>query len=563
MELKCKRPPYNIDKHVLALSIRNSCYGYQNLGELYPDFSSVRNYKQSIEQMVHDQKITSARELYSSVRPKFIDNPDHISYIEIRFIDIDPMVKVGITEKALYFLHTLVLYGLFTNESDSFNEENQALANKYHGYVSHYGLNNRTVVQIEEGEYIDLWKEARIHIKEIKTMLKKLEIDKSGYNEAVDTISKWVENPNQRGVFDVLDGVLKEGYIHFHLKLAQQYLSESKKNNYQFYGLEDMELSTRLLLREAVKRGVAFDILDRKENFIRLSKNDNIQYVKQATKTSLDNYASILAMENKLVTKKILESNNIRVPNGFVYTHAEAAKSDFSLLKNKSVVIKPNQTNFGIGVSILKENSDEVAFKRAIDIAFANDNTILIEEFVKGKEYRFFVIDNEVVGILHRVPANITGDGEKTIRELVQIKNMDPLRGKGYLTPLEKIQLGEPEEMFLSAQHKSFDYIPKNGETVFLRENSNISTGGDSIDFTDEIPDSYKQIAIKAASALQVRITGLDMMIDDYTQEASIDNYSIIEMNFNPAIHIHCHPYKGKNRKLNEKLMDALGYKNN
>ena len=36
MELKCKRPPFTIDKNVIALSIRNSCYGYQNIDELYP-----------------------------------------------------------------------------------------------------------------------------------------------------------------------------------------------------------------------------------------------------------------------------------------------------------------------------------------------------------------------------------------------------------------------------------------------------------------------------------------------------------------------------------------------
>jgi glutamate--cysteine ligase len=125
---------------------------------------------------------------------------------------------------------------------------------------------------------------------------------------------------------------------------------------------------------------------------------------------------------------------------------------------------------------------------------------------------------------------------------------------------LEKIQLGEAESIFLQAQQKEFDYIPKQDETVFLRENSNISTGGDSIDFTDDIPDSYKQIAIQAAHALQVKITGLDMIIKDITEQPTPDNYAIIELNFNPAIHIHCHPYKGKNRKINEKLMDALGY---
>jgi glutamate--cysteine ligase len=95
---------------------------------------------------------------------------------------------------------------------------------------------------------------------------------------------------------------------------------------------------------------------------------------------------------------------------------------------------------------------------------------------------------------------------------------------------------------------------------VYLRENSNISTGGDSIDFTDDIPDSYKQIAVMAAKTLNVVITGLDMIIPDIAQEANSENYAIIELNFNPAIHIHCHPFQGKNRPLNEKLMDALGY---
>jgi len=114
--------------------------------------------------------------------------------------------------------------------------------------------------------------------------------------------------------------------------------------------------------------------------------------------------------------------------------------------------------------------------------------------------------------------------------------------------------------MFLNAQDKDFDYVPRMNETVYLRENSNISTGGDSIDFTDDIPDSYKRIAIKAAQALNVKITGLDMIIPDYTQKATDDNYAIIELNFNPAIHIHCHPYKGQNRRLNEKLLDLLGF---
>jgi len=560
LELQCKQAPFTKNKNVIALSIRNSCYGYRNLGELYPDYSSVESFKSSIDQMVKEHQLAASKELYSSVRPKFIKNPDHISYIELRFIDIDPLSKAGITEEALHFLHALALYGLLTEEPDSFDATAQAIANNYHGYVALYGLNSSSLLFGQNGEQVNIWHKAKTHIQGIINLFQELGIDREEYQTSLMHAKQIIENPNQRGIYGTLDGILKMGYIPFHLDRARHYLTMSKQNEYNFIGLEDMELSTQLLLREAVKRGVLIEIMDRKENFVKLQRENNIQYVKQATKTSLDNYASILAMENKVVTKKILRGHGLRVPNGQEYSAAEMAKADFTLFQGKPVVIKPNQTNFGTGITILKDNTDEEIYRRAIDIAFEYDSTILVEEFIDGKEYRFFVIGNEVAGILHRVPANVTGDGTKSIQELVGIKNQNPLRGKGYRTPLEKIQLGEAEAIFLQAQNKNFDSIPAPGETVYLRENSNISTGGDSIDFTDRIPDSYKQIAIKAAKFLNVAITGLDMIIPEYTQDAADDNYAIIELNFNPAIHIHCYPFKGENRKLNEKLMDVLGY---
>lgn len=557
-ELRCKMSPYPVDKNVIALSIRNSCYGYRNFDDLYPDYSSVQAYQSSIDEMVKNQKIAAPKELYSAIRPKFIKSPDHISYLEFRCIDIDPLTKAGISEDALRFLHALALYGLLTDEPDDFGPKVQAQANRYHTGVALCGLNSGPFLMDEERQ--NVWHKAQTIIRQIVQLFEQRGIDHSGYQDALNQALQLAKKPETRNVYDVLSGVVKDGYVPFHIQKASEYLNDSRNKSYQFHGLEDMELSTQLLLREAVKRGVSFEILDRKENFVRLKKDDNVQYVKQATKTSLDNYASILAMENKLVTKKILEEDGIRVPLGFEYTSAVAAKADFLIHQGKPVVIKPNQTNFGLGITILKEKSDEETFRRAVDIAFEHDSTILIEEFIAGKEFRIFVIADEVVGILHRVPANVTGDGTRSVSELVELKNQDPLRGKGYRTPLEKIRLGEAEAIFLKQQGKDFDTVPAKGEVVYLRENSNISTGGDSIDFTDDIPDSYKRIAVLAAKALNVVITGLDMIIPNVSAEATDDNYAIIELNFNPAIHIHCHPFQGKNRKLNERLMDALGY---
>ena len=146
------------------------------------------------------------------------------------------------------------------------------------------------------------------------------------------------------------------------------------------------------------------------------------------------------------------------------------------------------------------------------------------------------------------MPANVKGDGVKSITELVEEKNEDPLRGYHYVTPLEKINLDENAELFLKQQNKDFNYIPSKDEVVYLRENSNISTGGDSIDYTDDIPEKFKEIAVAAAKAVNARICGVDMMLENYSDEDS--NYAIIELNFNPAIHIHSFPYKGKERKI-------------
>ena len=114
--------------------------------------------------------------------------------------------------------------------------------------------------------------------------------------------------------------------------------------------------------------------------------------------------------------------------------------------------------------------------------------------------------------------------------------------------------------MFVAMQELTFDSVPEEGVTVYLRENSNISTVGDSIDFTDEVNHSYKAIAVNAARAVGANITGVDMMIPDIYEPAGVGNYAIIEMNFNPAIHIHCFPYRGKNRRINYKLIEALGF---
>lgn len=498
-------------------SIRNSEYGYTNNEVINVSFDTIEKYVADLNVYIKKGILQNEKEFYCPVRLKSHgDNLESllnngVDYLEIRLLDLDPFEKIGISKRSLYLIRAILLLAAF-EKIDENNPFEQTL------------------------DFVKKWELG---------------------DEYVEALTYYLSS-EQPLAKKVISRVRASSFVDFNLTKAQLYKNQTLQSQFRFSGADDLELSTQILLKEAIRKGVGIEFLDRRDNFIALSDGTKTEYVKQATKTSLDCYSTILMMENKHVTKQILKKHQINVPEGIACHSIAEVMEQYPEFKNKPIVIKPNSTNFGIGITIFPDNYRKMQVENAAKLAFSEDDTILVERFYPGKEYRFLVINNEVVGILHRVPANVTGDGSKTIRQLVAEKNEDPLRGQGYKTPLEKIQLGEEELVVLNSQNKTFEYVPKTGETVYLRENSNISTGGDSLDFTDEVHPSYHEIAIKAAKAVGAKLCGVDIIIDDLNQEATDDNYVIIELNFNPAIHIHCFPYKGKNRHAGEKVLKAL-----
>ena len=540
-----------------AVSYRNGEGGYKNNIELFPDYYSVKGYVDSINKWVDKKYIQSHKELYSSVRLKAKDKKDLLNsllkdgiyYLEYRNIDINPFDKCGISLKDLSFLQLFNLFLLIKEESDYKLWQEEALFNQR--IISKYG-NNDINLKLD-GEEISKEKWALEILKEIELINNELKL---GKDEIISYEVSKVKDYKLTYSYKIIEKVKEEGYVNAHINLAKKYKEEAFKNRFKLLGYEDMELSTQILMKESIKRGIRVEVIDKSENFISLKKDNKIEYVKQATKTSKDNYVSVLMMENKVVTKKILKDAGIKVPEGKEFHSIEEAKYNIEEFIKKPIVVKPKSTNFGLGISIFPKGGQKEDITKALAIAFSHDNTVLIEEFIEGKEYRFLVIGDKVAGILHRVPANVLGNGINTIEELVKEKNKSSLRGKGYKTPLEKINLDENAKLFLKQSNKDINYIPKKEELVYLRENSNISTGGDSIDYTDDIKERFKTIAVNCAKAIGANICGVDMMIKDYKDENS--EYGIIELNFNPAIHIHSFPYIGKERNIAKEVLKLL-----
>ena len=532
-------------------SLRTSQYGYVNEKDIVVSYDSLEKYIEDLTGYVKNKKLIAEKEFYSSVRFRGEDTvakfpQKGIKYMEFRLFDLNPFAPFGILEKDVRFIHLFLKTLVWIEEVDKKNSQKIG-----YEYSEKTALSNPLSVSeyLEEG----LW--LLNQMKELAEVLHLSESDRLIIKEKEDELN----DPMLTIAAQLIKRYQETDSVTVGMELAKQYKKEALKENYSLNAYANMELSTQAVIEDAIKIGLKVQVIDENDQFLRLEYKGKIEYVKNGNMTSKDSYISPLIMENKIVTKKILDEQGFRVPRGYEISNLEEAVKIFNYVKNKQIVIKPKSTNFGLGISIFKHGTTSLDdYSKAIKFALKEDKDVLIEEFIEGTEYRFFVIEGKTKAVLLRVPANVEGDGKHTIRELVKIKNGNPFRGDAKKTPLKKIELGEIEELQLKEQGFNFETVLENGEIAYLRENSNISTGGDSIDMTDEVHQSYKELAVKITDAMMAKVCGVDLIIPNIKKEATKENYGVIEANFNPMMMMHIYPHQGKSRRLSLDILKML-----
>ena len=533
-------------------SLRTSRFGYVNEEDIKVSYGSLEKYIEDVTGYVQNGMLIAEKEFYSSVRFRGADTivkfpKQGIKYIEFRLFDLNPFAPFGILEKDIRFVHLFIKTLVWLEEVDKSTSESLG-----YEYSEKVALSHPFSKVMYEDEGIWLLNK----MKELVAELGLYESDIDLINEKIDEL----QNPELTIGARLLREYKKENSIlNIGLNLAKQYKEDALREYYSLSAYSNMELSTQAVIEDAIKSGLKVSIIDENDQFIRLESKEHVEYVKNGNMTSKDSYISPLIMENKVVTKKVLAEKGFRVPKGYEVSSIEEALQKFNYIKNKPIVIKPKSTNFGLGITIFKNGTSSLEnYTKAIEFALKEDKDILIEEFIEGTEYRFFVIEGKTEAVLLRVPANVTGDGKHTIRELVEMKNANPLRGDAKKTPLKKIELGEIEQLQLSEQGLNFESILAENEVAYLRENSNISTGGDSIDMTDEVHESYKKLAVEIAEAMMAKVCGVDLIIPNIKDECSKDNYGVIEANFNPMMMMHIYPHAGESRRLSLNVLRML-----
>ncbi|MFD2254128.1 bifunctional glutamate--cysteine ligase GshA/glutathione synthetase GshB [Lactococcus formosensis subsp. bovis] len=528
-------------------SIRNSKFGYRNTSDIFVSYRNLEQYYEDLHTYVKTGALSEMKEFYSAVRLRGGKRAEElldvgVQYVEFRNFDLNPFVRVGMDEDTARFVHLFALYLIYKEEEEA-PEAAQRLG---------YEINDAVALEnsLEKTAYFN---EGKLFFAQMRTFAQNLDFSKDDL-ALIDKFAQMLEKPET-----TMAGQMELAYRQnktFALDLSRQYRQQSYKRPFQLAGFTHLELSTQNLLFDAIQKGLKVEVLDEHDQMVALSYKSHREIIEKGNMTSKDSMVAYAVMENKVVTKKLLNRVHLNTPQGQEFSDLETAQAAFPLFETTSIVVKPKSTNYGLGISIFKQPATQEQFYKALEIAFQEDKEVLVERFVSGTEYRFFVLDGKTRAVLRRDAAHVIGDGVSTISQLVAQKNDNPLRGHNHRFPLEKIQITATEKLMLDVQGYTEQSIPEKDVKVNLRENSNVSTGGDSIDVTDEMPEIYKNIAEKAAEALQVKITGVDILIEDLNDSLG-EKYSIIEANFNPAMLFHLYPLKGKGRRV---TMDVLQF---
>jgi len=271
----------------------------------------------------------------------------------------------------------------------------------------------------------------------------------------------------------------------------------------------------------------------------------------------LDNTSAIAESiaQDKELTKQLLHAASVPVPIGRTVHEVEeawAAANEIGL----PVVVKPRDGNQGKGVTVNIVSRDhlEIAFTAAREVR----NDVMIERFITGHDFRLLVVGDKLVAAAQRDPPHVIGDGQHSVRALVDIVNSDPRRGTGHATSLTKIRFDEIAHARLAVQGYTAESVPPKGARVVLRNNANLSTGGTATDVTDDVHPEVAARAVAAAQMIGLDICGVDVVCENIGRPLEAQGGGIVEVNAAPGLRMHLDPSYGKGRDVGTAAIEAM-----
>ena len=248
------------------------------------------------------------------------------------------------------------------------------------------------------------------------------------------------------------------------------------------------------------------------------------------TLSNADGHIATLMQQSKVVTKLLLRRLGMPIPQGVeVMTEEELESAQRSV--GFPCVLKPEDRGGGRGVTAGIRDMAQLraAFRAARQVS---SGPLIVETFVEGSDYRLMVLGGKFMAAIRREAASVTGDGERTVAQLLAELNRTRYRNlvkSRYLVPIatDEILLRQ-----LASQGVGLETVLPAGRKVALRSNANRSTGGVTFDETAIVHADVKRQAEMITEAFGLDFSGVDYITRDITQPHGV----YIEVNYTPGL---------------------------
>lgn len=307
------------------------------------------------------------------------------------------------------------------------------------------------------------------------------------------------------------------------------------------------------IIDEAKRQGISVFRLD-DYNIVQLGEG---KYQKRI-QASLTSHTSVIATElagNKKVTKLMLRENGIPVPQGTVATKFSSVLEDAHEL-GYPVVLKPYDGHHGKGVTINIKNDEQL--KEAFDRAKEISHRVIVEKMVSGRDFRILVVDGRFIAAANRIPAYVKGDGQHTIKQLIEIENRNPRRGPGHENVMTYLGISEVTQGLFAERGIDENTVLPPGEVFHLERTANLSTGGSAIDVTHRVHPANKFMFERVARIIGLDVAGIDVIAPDLDTPLAQNGGVVIEVNAAPGLRMHISPSEGKSRNVAEPIINML-----
>lgn len=256
--------------------------------------------------------------------------------------------------------------------------------------------------------------------------------------------------------------------------------------------------------------------------------------------------------------RAIFAKNNVPHAKGLIFLSPWKAHQ-FAKQHGFPLVIKPNVSGYSRGSYFPIDNYKDLW--KAIALAKVWWPTTVIEQYLKGANYRVLTTDEEHISVIRRYSPFVIGNGNDSLSKLIDDENQ--VRAEMKLHPvIFPIKKNDAVIEHLKKQGLTLSSVPEDGEHIELFHRVALSPGG-VVEIIDQstIPPENSELFKNVVKMFGANVLGIDVIFEKGIEVSYKEQKCIfIEVNSRPYMKMHQYPRYGDAEDLSASLkkLDSL-----